>query len=131
MFNAQADRAGAVYVLAVFSERARGFAAPVDLLRSLLRVVVRLAVRRRLNAAFAGYLVCDPVLAFAYWRGNYDLGVDTWACTSEGSVWGLGLHGWGWHNGALDAPELIAAGSCVSCGDSVPGIGAVVRRGRV
>lgn len=45
------------YVRAVFSQRARGHAVPVDLLRAHLRGVNRVAVRRRLASAFAGWLV--------------------------------------------------------------------------
>ena len=45
---------GAGWVRAVFSKRARGFAAPVDLLRVQLRGARRAGERQRVAAAFAG-----------------------------------------------------------------------------
>lgn len=58
---------GAGYVRAVFSRRARGHAAPVDLLRVVLRVACLVAVRERLRREFAGYLVTEPE-ALPVWR---------------------------------------------------------------
>lgn len=51
--------APAGYVRAVFSRKAGGFAAPLDLMRAQARAAGRLAQRGRLRAAFAGYLVSD------------------------------------------------------------------------
>lgn len=64
MSNIRNVPAGAgVFVLAVFSGRANGYGAPVDLLRKVARVASRLAVRRRLAREFAGYLVSDAEVA--------------------------------------------------------------------
>ena len=61
---------GAGFVRAVFSGRCRGFAAPVDLLRVLLRSANRLSAIRhnqsmyaRLSEGFAGYLVTEAEIA--------------------------------------------------------------------
>lgn len=47
------------YVRAVFSRKAGGFAAPLDLMRAQIGAAGRLARRRRLRAAFGDYLVSD------------------------------------------------------------------------
>lgn len=47
------------YVRAVFSARVGGFAVPVDLLRAQLKTAAAVALRGRIRAAFADYLVTD------------------------------------------------------------------------
>lgn len=47
------------YVRAVFSGRLCGFAAPVDLVRAQLKTAAAVALRGRIRAAFADYLVTD------------------------------------------------------------------------
>lgn len=59
MSDIQNTAAGRGHVRAVFLERCRGFAAPLDLVRVHLRVVGRLAWRGRVQKEFAGYLVTD------------------------------------------------------------------------
>lgn len=45
-----------LYVLAMPLKNGRGSAVPVDLLRKVAKVAGRLALRRRLDREFAGYL---------------------------------------------------------------------------
>lgn len=60
MSNIRNVPAGAgVFVLAVYSVRTGGCGAPADLLRVVAREVGRLAIRRRLAAAMADYLVSE------------------------------------------------------------------------
>lgn len=47
------------YVRAVFSDRVKGYAAPVDLVRAQLKTAARVALRARMRAEFSGYLVSD------------------------------------------------------------------------
>lgn len=47
------------YVRAVFSRKAGGFAAPLDLMRAQLGAAAKLARRRRLRSAFSDYLASD------------------------------------------------------------------------
>lgn len=56
MQEIQSTAAGRGHVRAVFSPRCKGHAAPLDLVRVHLRAV---AMRGRVRAAFADYLVTD------------------------------------------------------------------------
>lgn len=124
--------APAGYVRAVFSERCKGQAAPLDLMREHLRAVSRSAWRRRVAESFAGYLVTDTddlalrelerrgVPAFSDRRQNYRPGLDRLGATGRGP-WSFDLQDFsdGGH-GCMDAPGYLAAGAMYSyrCGQS-------------
>lgn len=94
---------GAGYVRAVFSRRARGHAAPVDLLRAVLRGVITCGMLRRVRADFAGYLVTESdVAAFSDRRKNY-------APRRFGSL-STGFQMVQNFGGDLDAPDWILSG---------------------
>ena len=59
MIDFQGAAALGGYVRAVFSGRLCGFAAPVDLVRAQLKTAAAVALRGRIRAAFADYLVTD------------------------------------------------------------------------
>ena len=105
--------APAGYVRACFSERARGFCLPAELVRRHLGAVNAAGVRRRLSREFAGYLVTEP--------GPVEV---QRFCVGGGRLW-AGI--WGDAGGPLDAPDLILSG----CMTDVVGehVGAAVRRG--
>lgn len=99
------------YVRAVFSERARGFAAPLDLLRVVCRVVCRVAgrvaTRQRIGDAFKGYLVSESgqvAEMFAKSRERHAGRVDLIGVTGGGFSWSVGI------GDAIDAPDLMPAG---------------------
>lgn len=114
--NNAAGRVG--YVRAVFSERARGFAAPVDLVRVVCRVAGRVAMRQRIGDAFRGYLVSESgrvLSVFAEGREKYQWPVYSYAVTSPNSGgYCLGLHCGAMWSFPIDAPDLMAAGSMVA-----------------
>lgn len=134
----EAVPAGAGYVRSVFSRRGQGQAVPLDLLRAHLRCVVKAAARRRVSAAFAGYLVTEPepepAAVWSQARAAHDWGVDAYCSTSDRQAVGLGRHCLGalMAGGPLDAPCLLAAGGMVrdSLGLDFGGIGEVVDRER-
>lgn len=121
--------AGRGHVRAVFSERCRGFAAPLDLVRVHLRAVGRMALRARIVAEFAGYLVTDSddeklrrlemygrkyqtkKPAFTEGRGRHRVALDRIAATGRGP-WSFDLHSSTADSGhgCLDAPVYLAAG---------------------
>lgn len=119
------------YVRAVFSERARGFAVPFDLVRVVCRVAGRMATRQRISDAFRGYLVSESGRVLPMFSGCREWhvhGFDMYCATSN--RFPLGLRSWAavadLAGGPLDAPELLAAGSFVA--DMGPN-GSFVRRG--
>lgn len=128
------------HVRAVFSERCRGFAAPLDLVRALVRArrvewlrgifeaaradglarlgefqddeLRALEMRGRLRAAFAGYLVTDDEAgAFSELRGRHLPANDRLAMTGRGP-WSFDLQSGMFDGGmgCMDAPHYIAAG---------------------
>lgn len=98
--------AGVGYVRAVFSVRARGHAVPVDLLRAQLRGAAKVAQRRRLAAAFSGYLVTEQE-AEKVWRIDGRI-----VCiTSIARRQGLRPEFEAEREGGIDAPDYLAAGS--------------------
>lgn len=102
--NNAAGRVG--YVRAVFSERARGFAAPVDLLRVVLRVANRMATRQRIGDAFKGYLVSESgqvLPVFSESRKKY--APRRVGCMNTGFPLPSNF------GGDIDAPEWIASGA--------------------
>lgn len=112
--NNAAGRVG--YVRAVFSERARGFAAPVDLLRVVLRVANRIATRQRIGDAFRGYLVSESgqvAPMFAKSREKYR-GAACFSVTGPRGAWeGRKREFLPWADEAdfcLDAPEWLPGG---------------------
>lgn len=100
------------YALAVLSRRCRGHVVPVDLLRVVASVANRAGVRRRVSAAFAGYLVTDAgpgvVPMFSARRAAHGVRIDESALTG---CWEMLRSAGG---GPLDAPEFIAAGGCMN-----------------
>lgn len=135
MSEIQNTAAGRGHVRAVFSGRCRGHAVPLDLVRVHLRAVARVALRGRLRAEFAGYMVNDPddeslrrleiagreKAAFADGRARHKPALDRIAAT--------GRRPWSFHlqsgmddvgHGCLDAPGYMAAGAMRSyrCGMS-------------
>jgi hypothetical protein len=131
MASVQAVAGGHVgYVRAVFSHRCRGFALPVDLVRANLRAVVRVSVRRRVAAEFAGYLVtdsCPGVLPlFSQHRAAHEYGILSECVTGAAGVGFFGSN-WGKAGGPIDAPRLMPAGSML--GADFGGVSAVVERG--
>lgn len=86
------------YVRAVISQRVKGHAAPLDLVRAHLRAV---GIRRRCRAAFADYLVSDELPAFSDRRAVY-AGQSDSMCMTGGEA--------DRPDGNLDAPDCIAAG---------------------
>lgn len=130
MMNIQVPAGASVgHVRACFSVRCRGFAAPVDLMRAHLRAVNRCAVRRRVSAAFGGYLVSDSgpdvVAMFSKHRVWHEQGPNLCCMTSERRSW--------WcrsddvQSGPIDAPDMVPAGSMISQGE-FDGVGSAVRR---
>ncbi len=116
MKNIHAMAGGSVgYVRGLFSGRCGGVAFPLDLVRAVAKTAARLAVRRRVGAAFAGYLVSesgpDVRALFSKNREWHSQGVDIWGCTSERQ--GLGFNAAGVLSGPIDAPESIAGGGWV------------------
>lgn len=118
------------YVRAVFSHRCRGFALPVDLVRANLRAVVRVSVRRRVAAEFAGYLVTDSgpgvLPLFSQHRAAHEYGILSECVTGAAGVGFFGSN-WGKAGGPIDAPRLMPAGSML--GADFGGVSAVVERG--
>lgn len=116
MTNIHAMAGGSVgYVRGLASVRCGGVAFPLDLVRAVAKTAARLAVRRRVGAAFAGYLVSesgpDVRAMFSKNREWHSQGVDIWGCTSERQ--GLGFNAAGVLSGPIDAPESIAGGGWV------------------
>lgn len=116
MKNIHAMAGGSVgYVRGLASVRCGGVAFPLDLVRAVAKTAARLAVRRRVGAAFAGYLVSesgpDVRALFSKNREWHSQGVDIWGCTSERQ--GLGFNAAGVLSGPIDAPESIAGGGWV------------------
>lgn len=122
-------------VRAVFSRRCNGFAAPLDLVIAHLKAAIlwrelwkvgaqNEAMRARVAADFAGYLVTDaddlalralesvPAVPFAAKRVQHKPALDRIAMTGRGP-WSHDLQSseFGAARGALDAPEFIAAGA--------------------
>ena len=138
MIENQNTAAGRGHVRAVLSERCRGFAAPLDLVRAHLRAVGRLAMLGRVRDAFAGYLVTDSDdvalreleqmeagYPFRNEREKYRLTFDRLATTGR-EPWSFDLQpGFAFGIiGCLDAPGYIAAGAmrafrCEQSGDRV------------
>ena len=110
--------APAGYVRACFSERARGFCLPAELVRRHLGAVNAAGVRRRLSREFAGYLVTEPgpvEVVPKVWResdGRVVLISDD-CRTGADSLSGLrkGFGGF-WRGAALDASGWVASGCC-------------------
>lgn len=129
MSEIQNTAAGRGHVRAVFSGRCRGHAVPLDLVRVHLRAVGRMALRGRVAAAFAGYLVTDSdddelrrleiygrkyeakKAAFSEVRGRHRMALDRLAATGRGP-WSFHLQSSGFDGGmgCLDAPGYMAAG---------------------
>lgn len=140
MSENQGTAASRGYVRSVFSERCRGFVAPLDLVRAHLRAVwggarallpavdlcdcaalggdVRddelrtLEMRGRVRAAFAGYLVTDGEAGvFSESRGLYKPENDRLAMTGRGP-WLFDLQSVWFDSGVgcMDAPHYLAAG---------------------
>lgn len=126
MTTIQAMAGGRVgFVRAVFSKRVRGHAVPVDLLRVNLRVANRAGVRRRVAAAFSGYLVTDIEPIFSDRRSKHIRGMDEFAVTGGPRQSHVVLEGTG--GGPLDAPYFMPSGAMrVYASDS----GGVVVSGR-
>lgn len=124
--------AGKAYARALYSKRQRCHVVPLVFVRVACRVASLNASKRRMRAAFADYLVTDHEPAFSDRRKAHDYGVDAYASTCDRQAYGLGRHGYGYQGGGpLDAPELIAGGSVVTCGpDGEGGLPAVVDRGK-
>lgn len=118
------------YVRAVFARREGGFVVPVDLVRANLRAVCRVAVRRRLRADFAGYLVTDSddealrrleiygkkyagkVAKFSDRREIYRPANDELSITGGARIeW---LRYGDEAGGDIDAPGYMPGGACVS-----------------
>lgn len=110
--------APAGYVRACFSERARGFCLPAELVRRHLGAVNASGVRRRLAREFAGYLVTEPGpvdVVPKVWResdGRVVLISDD-CRTGADSLSGLrnGFKGFR-YGAALDASDWVASGCC-------------------
>ena len=116
MKNIHAMAGGSVgFVRGLVSVRCGGVAFTLDLVRAVAKTAARLAVRRRVGAAFAGYLVSESgpgVRAlFSKSREWHSQGVDIWGCTSERQ--GLGFDAAGVLSRPIDAPESIAGGGWV------------------
>lgn len=94
------------YVLAVPLGNGRGAAAPLDLLRKVANIAGRVALRRRLDREFSGYLVTEPA-ALPVWRDAAGR-VVVLLCTSS-RVHGLQDGAECMHS--MDAPEWMPAGS--------------------
>lgn len=107
--------APAGYVRACFSERARGFCLPAELVRRHLGAVNTAGVRRRLSREFAGYLVTDPPVAVTYgvWRDAGGVVVLGARVTGRNCVDGLQEGFEDFERGAcLDACEWLPIGRC-------------------
>ena len=102
------------YALAVLSRRCRGHVVPVDLLRVVASVANRAGVRRRVSAAFAGYLVSDAgpgvVPMFSQHRAAHEYGILSECVTGAGGV-GFFYGGLGEGGGPIDAPHLLPSGA--------------------
>ena len=102
------------YALAVLSRRCRGHVVPVDLLRVVASVANRAGVRRRVSAAFAGYLVTDAgpgvVPMFSARRAAHEYGILSECVTGAGGV-GFFYGGLGEGGGPIDAPILLPSGA--------------------
>ena len=138
MIENQNTAAGRGYVCAVLSERCRGFAAPIDLVRVHLRAVCRMAMLGRVRDAFIGYLVTDPDdlalreleqmeagYPFSNAREKYRPTFDRLATTGR-QPWSFDLQpGFAFEIiGCIDAPWYIAAGAmrayrCEQSGDRI------------
>lgn len=102
------------FVRGVVSSRLGGVAFPADLVRVAAGMARRDGERRRVAAAFAGYLVSEP---FPVWRD--EAGRVFALLTTKPSC--HGLRGWAVEAeevGALDAPELLPGGATHSAGCS-------------
>lgn len=127
MEKIQNTAAGRGHVRAVFSERCRGHAVPLDLVRAHLRGVGRLAIRARVAAAFSDYLVTDcpddaalrrleiegkKAAAFSDARRRHRPAVDRLAATGRGP-WSFDLLSSDTDagHGCIDAPDYLAAGA--------------------
>ena len=101
--------AGAGYVRACFSRRARGHAAALDLLRAHLRGV---ALRRRLAEAFSGYLVSEPEeCAAPVWRDDVGRVVCFASSVRKFGNWPGEMRPGFEQEPVLDAPDWLPAGS--------------------
>ncbi len=138
MVENQGTAASRGHVRAVWSQRCKGFAAPLELirahllaLRKLAALVSREAERRRLEAWRRGYLVTDGEGAqgveppeFAAARARHQYGFDR--LTTTGAELPRGLRGVEWWGsaGQIDATGWMAGGSCTreswECGVGVP-----------
>lgn len=112
---------GVGFVRSIHSRRVRGQSIPVDLVRAVCKQAARVAIRRRVAAAFSGYLVSDFPLPktenpFSRHREFHLLGIDPYCCTTTRFPIGLRHRSadaaWIAAGGPLDAPVLLAAGSC-------------------
>ena len=101
------------YVRAVFSRKAGGFAAPLDLMRAQIGAAGKLARRRRLRAAFADYLVSDGLAKpFSEARWKYAPVNDDICITG-----GVSVSDWRFEaaaGGPVDAPDCVPVGGCES-----------------
>lgn len=102
------DVRGRGYVLAVKSARLRCHAAPLALVRVICRLEGQAAWRRRVAAAFAGYLVTDGEAGYPFRnsRKKYQ--------GRRVGVMGTGYPMAHLFGGDLDAPEWILAGSVIA-----------------
>lgn len=120
--------APAGYVRGVFFARRGGHCVPVDLVRVVLRSAGRLAMRRRLAADFAGYLVTDSDAGYSFVSRRVEHERDFLPeCVSGGG--GFGYRADGYRDdagGPLDAPDNLPAGSMR--GAEYGGFSAVVSR---
>lgn len=110
--------APAGYVRACFSERARGFCLPAELVRRHLCAVNRAGAVRRVRREFAGYLVTEQpvakVLPHVWRESDGRVVVISDNCrTGADSVPGLRVGFKGFRYGAaLDASDWVASGCC-------------------
>ena len=101
---------GRGWVRAVFSRRAGGFAAPVDLVKKQLHAANACAGIGRLRAAFASYLVTDDEAGYPFHDSR-----EKYAPRRVG-VMGTGFPLAAEFGGDIDAPDWSVAGSM---GDSL------------
>lgn len=139
MVENQGTAASRGHVRAVWSQRCKGFAVSVGLLRAHLLTLRKLAAleareveRRRLAAWAAGYLVSDYACLddqdeggpFVSARARHQYGFDR--LTTTGAELPRGLRGVDWWGsaGQIDATGWMAGGSCTreswECGVGVP-----------
>ena len=116
------------YVRAVFSRKAGGFVAPLDLVRAQLGAAAKLALRARMRAAFADYLASDDCPddaalreleyisrpAFSARRGWHSGFNDDLCMTVDNDP--LDARFRALAGGPLDAPGCLPGGACDSLG---------------